>query len=146
MTIQDEPAEAGAAYAERLTATLPDGLGVCCFVNSGSEAGELALRMAHAPTDRTGAVVLGGGYHGTTTSLVGGSPCKFNGRGGSGRPAHVLARRIAFDLRRAGILISTDGPDNNVLKIKPPMPFGRDDADALVTAIRRSLCDQVAGS
>ena len=89
MTVQDEPAEAGAAYAERLTATLPDGLGVCCFVNSGSEAGELALRMAH---------------------------------------------------------VSADGPDNNELKIKPPIPFGRDDADALVTAIRRSLCDQVAGS
>ncbi len=33
-------------YAEKLTATLPDPLNVCFFTNSGSEANELALRMA----------------------------------------------------------------------------------------------------
>ncbi len=37
-------------YAERLTATLPDPLSVCYFVNSGSEANELALRLARAHT------------------------------------------------------------------------------------------------
>ena len=35
-------------YAERLTATLPEPLSVCFFVCSGSEANELALRMARA--------------------------------------------------------------------------------------------------
>ena len=37
-----------AAYAERLTALLPEPLSVCYFVNSGSEANELALRLARA--------------------------------------------------------------------------------------------------
>jgi ethanolamine-phosphate phospho-lyase len=37
-------------YAERLTATLPDSLSVCYFVNSGSEANELAVRLARAHT------------------------------------------------------------------------------------------------
>src|SRR6185295_20028438 len=36
------------AYAEQLTATLPEPLRVCFFVNSGSEANELALRLARA--------------------------------------------------------------------------------------------------
>ena len=39
-------------YAERLTATLPEPLSVCFFVCSGSEANELALRMARATTGR----------------------------------------------------------------------------------------------
>ena len=37
-------------YASRLTATLPESLSVCFFVNSGSEANELALRLARAHT------------------------------------------------------------------------------------------------
>ena len=39
-------------YAERLTATLPEPLSVCFFVNSGSEANELALRLARAHTGK----------------------------------------------------------------------------------------------
>src|SRR6266487_3145061 len=39
-------------YAERLTATLPGPLRVCFFVNSGSEANEVALRLARAHTGR----------------------------------------------------------------------------------------------
>src|SRR5258705_766815 len=37
-------------YAEKLTATLPEPLSVCYFVNSGSEANELAIRLARAHT------------------------------------------------------------------------------------------------
>src|SRR5439155_1691712 len=39
-------------YAERLTALLPDHLEVCYFTNSGSEANELALRLARTATGR----------------------------------------------------------------------------------------------
>ena len=39
-------------YARRLAATLPDPLHVCFFVNSGSEANDLALRLAAAHTGR----------------------------------------------------------------------------------------------
>ena len=48
-------------YAERLTALFPDPLEVCFLVNSGSEANELALRMARTATGGRGVVVLEGG-------------------------------------------------------------------------------------
>jgi 4-aminobutyrate aminotransferase-like enzyme/Ser/Thr protein kinase RdoA (MazF antagonist) len=73
-------------YADRLCATLPEPLSVCYFVCSGSEANELALRLARAHTGRRGIVVLEGAYHGHTTSLIDISPYKFLGAGGAGRP------------------------------------------------------------
>ncbi len=76
-------------YADRLCATMPPGLGVCFLVCSGSEANELALRLARAYTGRRDVVVLDGAYHGNTTSLVEISPYKFNGPGGTGAPEHV---------------------------------------------------------
>jgi 4-aminobutyrate aminotransferase-like enzyme len=76
-------------FAERLTSTLPPPLRVCCFVNSGSEANELALRLARAHTGRKDIVVLDAAYHGNTTTLTDISPYKFNGPGGSGRKPWV---------------------------------------------------------
>jgi 4-aminobutyrate aminotransferase-like enzyme/Ser/Thr protein kinase RdoA (MazF antagonist) len=73
-----------AAFAERLAATLPDPLSVCYFVNSGSEANELALRLARAHTRRRDVIVMEAAYHGNTTTLVDISPYKFNGPGGEG--------------------------------------------------------------
>ncbi len=75
--------------ADRLTATLPDPLRVCYFVNSGSEANELALRLARTHTRRRDVIVLDAAYHGNTTTLIDISPYKFNGPGGSGRPSWV---------------------------------------------------------
>jgi 4-aminobutyrate aminotransferase-like enzyme/Ser/Thr protein kinase RdoA (MazF antagonist) len=84
--------EAVVEYAERLAATLPDPLSVCFFVNSGSEANDLALRLARAHTGSRDVVVLDHAYHGNLTSLVDVSPYKFDGPGGSGRPpgTHVV--------------------------------------------------------
>ena len=76
-------------YAERLTATLPGPLSVCYFVNSGSEANELAVRLARAATGRQGMVVVDAGYHGNTTTLVDASPYKHDGPGGTGAPPWV---------------------------------------------------------
>jgi len=86
-------------YAGRLAATLPDPLSVCFFVNSGSEANELALRMARARTGGRGVVVLGGAYHGNTQSVVDASPYKFDGPGGAGRPPHVAVAPMPDDYR-----------------------------------------------
>jgi 4-aminobutyrate aminotransferase-like enzyme/Ser/Thr protein kinase RdoA (MazF antagonist) len=79
-------------YAERLTSTLPTPLRVCYFVNSGSEANELALRLARAHTHRTDLIVLEAAYHGNTTTLIDISPYKFSGPGGRGKPdwVHVV--------------------------------------------------------
>jgi len=79
-------------YAERLCATLPDPLRVCYFVNSGSEANELALRLARTYTQRRGVVVLDQAYHGNTQTLVSISPYKYDSPGGAGEP--VFARKI----------------------------------------------------
>lgn len=81
--------EAILEYAERLTATLPEPLRVCWFVNSGSEANELAIRMARAWSGERDLVVVESGYHGNTTTLVEVSPYKFDGPGGAGAPSWV---------------------------------------------------------
>jgi 4-aminobutyrate aminotransferase-like enzyme len=51
-------------YARRLTATLPKALEVCYFVNSASEANELAIRLMKAATGRKEMIVLEAAYHG----------------------------------------------------------------------------------
>ncbi|MBT8040669.1 MAG: aminotransferase class III-fold pyridoxal phosphate-dependent enzyme [Gammaproteobacteria bacterium] len=55
-------------YAERLAETFAGELGVCMFANSGSEANELAFRMARAVTGNEGAVVTECAYHGTSNA------------------------------------------------------------------------------
>ena len=76
-------------YAQKLTATLPDPLRVCFFVNSGSEANELALRLARAHTKARDMIVLDHAYHGNTTTLIDISPYKHDGPGGEGPPSWV---------------------------------------------------------
>ena len=76
-------------YAERLCATLPEPLRVCFFVCSGSEANELALRLARTQTGQKNMIVVDVAYHGNTTSLIEISPYKFDGPGGMGAPPHV---------------------------------------------------------
>ncbi|MFT4627801.1 MAG: 4-aminobutyrate aminotransferase-like enzyme/Ser/Thr protein kinase RdoA (MazF antagonist), partial [Myxococcota bacterium] len=74
-------------YAQRLTALLPDPLKVCFFVNSGSEANELALRLARTHTNAVDMIVIDQSYHGHTQSLINVSPYKYDGKGGSGQPS-----------------------------------------------------------
>jgi 4-aminobutyrate aminotransferase-like enzyme/Ser/Thr protein kinase RdoA (MazF antagonist) len=76
-------------FARRLAATMPEPLSVCFFVCSGSEANELAIRMARAHTGAADIVVIDGAYHGNTTTLVDISPYKFDGPGGRGAPEWV---------------------------------------------------------
>jgi 4-aminobutyrate aminotransferase-like enzyme len=68
---------------------MPDPLRICFFVNSGSEANELALRLARAHTRQRDLIVLDAAYHGNTTTLIDISPYKFNGPGGNGKPPWV---------------------------------------------------------
>ena len=56
------------AYAERIVALLPDPLDTVLLVNSGSEAVDLALRIARTATGRRDVICLAGGYHGWTTA------------------------------------------------------------------------------
>lgn len=76
-------------YALRLTATLPEPLSVCYFVNSGSEANELALRIARAHSGGRNVIALEHGYHGHTQALIDVSHYKFAGPGGTGKSEHT---------------------------------------------------------
>ncbi|MGW8268165.1 MAG: aminotransferase class III-fold pyridoxal phosphate-dependent enzyme, partial [Longimicrobiales bacterium] len=76
-------------YAERLVALFPEPLSKIYFVNSGSEANELALRLARAHTKRKDVLVVDGAYHGNTSAMVDLSPYKFDGPGGEGRRSWV---------------------------------------------------------
>jgi 4-aminobutyrate aminotransferase-like enzyme/Ser/Thr protein kinase RdoA (MazF antagonist) len=91
--------EAVITYAERLAALLPDSLSTCFFVNSGSEANELALRMARTATGRRGVVVLEGGYHGNTQALIDVSHYKHAHQGGAGSPPWVRVAAMPDDYR-----------------------------------------------
>ena len=109
-------------YAERLTATLPDALSVCYFVNSGSEANELALRLARAHTKARDLIVLEHAYHGNTTTLIDISPYKHDSPGGDGPPEWVH---------------------------KAPLPSSANDAQAVVEIARKlesRLCGFIAES
>ncbi len=76
-------------YAERLQRTLPAGLDTFFFCNSGSEANDLALRLARTATGRHGIAVLDWAYHGHTQSLIEISPYKYKRAGGPGRAPFV---------------------------------------------------------
>jgi 4-aminobutyrate aminotransferase-like enzyme/Ser/Thr protein kinase RdoA (MazF antagonist) len=86
-------------YAERLTRYMPEPLRVCYFVNSGSEANELALRLARTHTRQEDIIVLEHAYHGHTNTLIDISPHKFGGPGGRGRKPWVHVAPIADDYR-----------------------------------------------
>ena len=77
------------SYAKDLTNKLPDGLDVCFFTNSGSEANDLALRMARHYTQSKETIVLDAAYHGNLSSLIEISPYKHDGPGGAGAPVYV---------------------------------------------------------
>jgi 4-aminobutyrate aminotransferase-like enzyme/Ser/Thr protein kinase RdoA (MazF antagonist) len=93
-------------YADRLCATLPPALRVCFFVNSGSEANELALRLARTHTRRQGIIVIDGAYHGNTTTLVDISPYKCDGPGGNGLAR--WARKIPMPDEYRGLYRAAD--------------------------------------
>lgn len=76
-------------YADRLAATLPKKLSVFYFVNSGSEANDLALRLARQYTRHQDVIVLDHAYHGHLTSLIDISPYKFRKLEGQKEWVHV---------------------------------------------------------
>ena len=76
-------------YGKKLCESLPKSLDTCFFVNCGSEANELALRIARAATGAYDVLVVDGAYHGHTSACIDMSPYKFDGPGGGGKPEWV---------------------------------------------------------
>ena len=65
---------AAVELAERLLATMPPEIDTCLFVNSGSEANDMAWRLIAHATGGEGGIVTDHAYHGVTTALIGLSP------------------------------------------------------------------------
>jgi 4-aminobutyrate aminotransferase-like enzyme len=63
-------------YAERLTARFPAHLNACIFVNSGSEANDVAWRMARMATGHRGGLVMENAYHGVTDAVAALTPSR----------------------------------------------------------------------
>lgn len=86
--------EAVVTLSERLAATMPDGLDTVLLVNSGSEANDIAWRMATATTGHQGAIVSDHAYHGITDATTALSPEIWPE---GGHPDHVETVRPPVD-------------------------------------------------
>ncbi|MEY8119845.1 aminotransferase class III-fold pyridoxal phosphate-dependent enzyme [Falsihalocynthiibacter sp. BN13B15] len=86
-------------FAQKIISKMPKSLSVCFFVNSGSEANELALRLARAKTGGKDMITPDHGYHGNTTGAIDISAYKFNAKGGVGQPDWVQLVEVADDYR-----------------------------------------------
>jgi 4-aminobutyrate aminotransferase-like enzyme len=100
-------------YAERLLATFPAELGHVMFTCTGSEANDLALRLARAKTGGTGVIVTETAYHGVTLSVAELSPS--------------LGPGVAL------------GP--HVRTVPPPDPALGDPAAAFTASVRAAIAD-----
>ena len=76
-------------YAKGITSRFPYPLNKVFFVNSGSAASDLALRLARNFTNKKDMIVLDHGYHGNTASTIEASPYKFNSKGGDGPEDYI---------------------------------------------------------
>lgn len=88
-----------AEYAEKLIAKFPAPLNKVFFVNSGSAASDLAIRMAQTYTNKQKIVVMEHGYHGHTRLGVDISHYKFSSRGGAGQKEYILKAPIPDTFR-----------------------------------------------
>ncbi len=108
-------------YAERLLGTMPDALGHVMFTCTGSEANDLALRIARSYTRRQGVIVTSLAYHGLTEAVAELSPSlgEFVERGARVRtiaapnaltvPPEEQGARLAADLAQAIASLRRDG-------------------------------------
>ncbi len=76
-------------FARELIETLPPELSVLHFVNSGSEANELAIRMVKTVTGSRDIIASEAGYHGNSNMCIDISSYKFEGKGGFNIPEHT---------------------------------------------------------
>jgi 4-aminobutyrate aminotransferase-like enzyme/Ser/Thr protein kinase RdoA (MazF antagonist) len=86
-------------YAENLLRKFPEKLTKVFFVNSGSAASDLAIRLALTHTNKNGIVVMEHGYHGNTRVGIDISHYKYNRKGGSGKHQTIIEAEIPDEYR-----------------------------------------------
>ncbi|MEM9686196.1 MAG: aminotransferase class III-fold pyridoxal phosphate-dependent enzyme [Bacteroidota bacterium] len=100
-------------YAEKLLCHFPPNLNKIFFVNSGSAATDLAIRMAKTYNRRDHLAVLEHGYHGNTMAAIHASAYKFDGKGGRGIPEHIL--KLPLPKLYRGLYSNTEDYVNNAV-------------------------------
>jgi len=86
-------------YSKKLLNKFPKKLDTIFFVCTGSEANDLAYRIAQNYTNSQDVLVMDNAYHGHTNTLINLSPYKFNGRGGLGKKNYVHIAAMPDGLR-----------------------------------------------
>ena len=86
-------------YSELLLSKFPKKLNKIFFVCTGSEANDLAYRIAQTYTSAKDVFVMDNAYHGHTNALIDLSPYKFNSKGGSGKKDYVHVLDMPDPLR-----------------------------------------------
>lgn len=95
-------------YAEKLLATFPSSLNRVMFTCSGSEANDLALRVAHHNTQNSGVIVTQFAYHGTTAAVAAVSPSLGSGLGPHVRTVPPPESAEDFDRQVASAISDLD--------------------------------------
>ncbi len=88
-------------YAQKLLSKFPKSLNKVFFVNSGSAASDLAIRMAKAHTKKEKICVVEHGYHGNTQISIDISDYKFNSAKGQGQKDYVIKTKLPDTFRGA---------------------------------------------
>jgi len=109
-------------YVSALVDTVPEPLSVCYLTNSGSEANDLALRLAAAYNGNSDIVVVEDGYHGNISSLIDASP-KMHQRYNHVKKDHIHIARLPdmfrgkyrYDDEEAGIKFAKE-VENKILQ------------------------------
>ena len=86
-------------YSEKLLKKFPKKLNKIFFVCTGSEANDLAYRIAQTYTNAKDVFVINNAYHGHTNTLIDLSPYKFDGKGGLGKKDYVHVLDMPDPLR-----------------------------------------------
>ena len=86
-------------YSEKLLNKFPKKLDTVFFVCTGSEANDLAYRIAKTYTNSKDVLVMDNAYHGHTNTLIDLSPYKFKGKGGLGKKKYVHIAAMPDGLR-----------------------------------------------
>ena len=86
-------------YSKKLLSKFPKHLDTIFFVCTGSEANDLAYRIAQNYTNAKDVLVIDNAYHGHTNTLIELSPYKFKGKGGLGKKEHVHIASMPDGLR-----------------------------------------------
>lgn len=101
-------------YGERLAALLPGDLGVTLFVNSGSEANDVAQRMAQKLTGGGASLIVDGAYHGVTSEIYALSPSMDWGNGDDVNARHPSVTRADIGVLPVPDLLRSSDPAQTI--------------------------------